>query len=144
MARYLLDTNILLRAANKASVQHLKAAQAMTDLVSQGHDLTVTPQVLVEFWAVASRPVPANGFGWSTKDVRTAIDDFLNRFELVFEPTSMFAEWLLRATTNQVIGKKAHDARLAVLCEIKGLALLTFNLPDFRRFGISVVSPDQL
>jgi predicted nucleic acid-binding protein len=144
MARYLLDTNILLRAANKTSAQHPATIAAMTALTELGHDLAITPQVLVEFWAVASRPLEANGFGWPTADVRNAIDRLLERFPLILEPSTVFPEWLQLATASQVIGKKAHDARLASLCRIEGVVLLTFNTPDFRRFGISTVSPDEL
>jgi len=61
MARYLLDTNVLLRATNKASSQHAATVQSMAALAAQGHDLVVAPQVLVEFWAVATRPLEANG-----------------------------------------------------------------------------------
>lgn len=144
MARYLLDANILLRAATKTSAQHSVTVEAMTALTGQGHDLVITPQVLFEFWAVASRPLDVNGFEWPTADVRDAIDRLLERFPLILEPSTVFPEWLQLATGSQVIGKKAHDARLAALCRIESLALLTFNTPDFRRFGISAVSPDEL
>ena len=80
MARYLLDANTLLRAANKTSSQHLATVGAMTALTEQGHDLVIAPQVIAEFWAVASRPIDANGFNWPTIDVRKAIDRLLSRF----------------------------------------------------------------
>ncbi len=143
MARYLLDTNILLRAANKTSSQHAAAVHGMSALAAQRHDLVVTPQVLIEFWAVATRPLQANGFEWPCKRVREEIDRTLQRFALVLETPAVFVEWLRLADTNQVIGKKAHDARLAALCKVESLALLTFNTSDFRRFAISVVSPDD-
>ncbi len=143
MARYLLDTNILLRAANKTSSQHSAAVHGMSALAGQGHDLVVTPQVLVEFWAVATRPLQANGFEWPCKRVREEIDRTLQRFALILETPAVFVEWLRLADTNQVIGKKANDARLAALCKVESLALLTFNTSDFRRFAISVVSPDD-
>ncbi len=143
MARYLLDTNILLRAANKTSAQHPATVQAMTALTEQGHDLLVTPQVLVEFWAVATRPLQANGFEWTCEEVRDQIDRILERFTVIMETPAVFTEWLRLASTYKVVGKKAHDARLAALCKVENLALLTFNTPDFRRFDISVVSPDD-
>ena len=90
MARYLLDTNILLRTANKSSSQHSSAVAAMTTLIARGDDLVVTPQVLVEFWAVASRPLIANGFEWPTKDVREAIDLILGRLPLILETPNVF------------------------------------------------------
>ena len=144
MARYLLDANILLRAANKTSSQHAATVHAMTALTEQGHDLVVTPQVLVEFWAVATRPLEANGFAWLSQQVRDAIDRLLERFPMIVESPAVFPEWLRLASMHQVIGKKSHDARLAALCRIENLALLTFNLADFRRFALLAVSPDQV
>ena len=144
MPRYLLDTNILLRAANKAAAQHPAIVAAMTALTEQGHDLLVTPQVLVEFWAVASRPVNANGFEWPSNEVREAIDRILERFAVILETAAVFPEWLRFASTQQVIGKKAHDTRLAALCSVENLALLTNNTSDFRRFGIAAYAPDEV
>jgi predicted nucleic acid-binding protein len=118
MARYLLDANILLRIANKSSSQHQASLQAMTTLTQQGHDLVVTPQVLVEFWAVATRPLDANGFGWTSAEVIDEINRFLGRFALIVETPNVFVEWLRLVSTNHVIGKKSHDARLAALCKV--------------------------
>ncbi len=53
MARYLIDTNVLLRAAAPKSSQHAEAVQAIKRLVSRGEEPLLTPQVLVEFWSVA-------------------------------------------------------------------------------------------
>ena len=63
---------------------------------------------------------------------------------MIMETIAVVGEWLRLATTHQVIGKKAHDARLAALCSVENLALLTFNISDFRRFGILAVSPGEL
>jgi predicted nucleic-acid-binding protein len=49
MARYLVDTNVLLRAAAPKSTQHALAVQAIKRLVSQGEELLIAPQVLMEF-----------------------------------------------------------------------------------------------
>ncbi len=70
MATYLADTNLLLRLADPASLQHLIATDALARLLRQGDEVFLTPQNFVEFWAVATRPVEANGFGWDSK--RTA------------------------------------------------------------------------
>ena len=64
MGSYLADTNLLLRLADPASEQHAIATQALAQLLGQGDEVYVTPQNLIEFWAVATRPVEANGFGW--------------------------------------------------------------------------------
>ena len=61
MARYMLDTNVLLRAAAPKSVHHAAAVQAIKRLLAGGDELLLAPQVLVEFWCAATRPVEVNG-----------------------------------------------------------------------------------
>jgi predicted nucleic acid-binding protein len=63
MARYLLDTNILLRASDKTSSSYHLAVNAVARLISVGHECVITPQVLIEFWVVATRPLEVNGLG---------------------------------------------------------------------------------
>ena len=65
MGSYLADTNLLLRMADPASAQHPIATQALARLLGQGDEVFLTPQNFIEFWAVATRPVEANGFGWN-------------------------------------------------------------------------------
>jgi predicted nucleic acid-binding protein len=63
MATYLADTNLLPRLADPASPQHAIATQALAQLLGKGDEVYLTAQNLIEFWAVATRPVDANGFG---------------------------------------------------------------------------------
>lgn len=65
MATYLADTNLLLRLADPASPQHTVATQALAQLLRKGDEVYLTPQNFIEFWAVATRPLDVNGFGWS-------------------------------------------------------------------------------
>ena len=67
MATYLADTNLLLRLADPASPQHSIATQALAGLLARSDEVYLTPQNFIEFWAVATRPVEANGFGWSSE-----------------------------------------------------------------------------
>jgi predicted nucleic acid-binding protein len=62
----LLDTNILLYLANAAAPEHAAAKASVTRMLASGDRLTVAPQVLFEFWSVATRPVSANGLGNAT------------------------------------------------------------------------------
>jgi predicted nucleic acid-binding protein len=44
-----------------------------------------------------------------------------------------------------VIGKQVHDARLAAFLNTHGIThLLTFNTNDFKNYGITAVSPDEI
>jgi predicted nucleic acid-binding protein len=145
MPTYLIDTNVLLRSVNDASAEHPSAVGAIASLLEKGHELFLAPQVLVEFWAVATRPADANGFDWSLNKVRDEIDRLLDQFSLLPEIPTVFGEWLRLVTERKVIGKKVHDARLAALLSTHGIAnLLTFNTSDFKNFGVNAVSPDEI
>jgi predicted nucleic acid-binding protein len=54
--RYLLDTNVLLRLAESGHAGHRAAVQAVERLERRGDDLLIVPQILYEFWSVATRP----------------------------------------------------------------------------------------
>jgi predicted nucleic acid-binding protein len=57
MTAYLLDTNVLLRFSDAASPVHATAVDAVAVLLSRGDRVYITAQNLIEFWAVATRPV---------------------------------------------------------------------------------------
>ena len=65
---HLVDTTVLIRLANTADARHAVAAHAVLELHRRGEVLHVTPQVLIEFRNVATRPVAVNGLGLSTVD----------------------------------------------------------------------------
>lgn len=61
----LLDTNVLVRLANTADAAYLVAVRAVVELHRRGEVLHVTPQNLIEFRSVATRPGALNGLGLS-------------------------------------------------------------------------------
>lgn len=63
MTPRLVDTNILLRRAQPHHPMNAVARAALEALRDAGEELCVTPQVLMEFWGVATRPPDANGLG---------------------------------------------------------------------------------
>jgi predicted nucleic acid-binding protein len=145
MPGFLIDTNVLLRGAVRTSVRHPTAAGAIAALMAQGDELFVAPQVLTEFWSVATRPPEVNGLGWSVEVVRGEIDAILSQFPLLPETPVVFEEWLRLVTEHRVVGKKAHDARLVALLRVHQLSrLLTFNVGDFKGYDITAISPDEV
>ncbi|WRH65462.1 MAG: type II toxin-antitoxin system VapC family toxin [Planktothrix sp. GU0601_MAG3] len=146
MIRYLLDTNVILRFCNPSDVQHHLATEAIFYLLNQGNECFLTGQVLIELWVVATRPVAVNGLGWTTEKTRNIIDELLNRFPLLEESPQIFLNWLDLVTTNQVMGKRTHDARLiAVMLANNITHILTFNPSDFGlKSRITVICPRQL
>lgn len=145
MAGYVIDTNVLLRVTDTSSAQQTAVLRAIASLKETGEELFVVPQVLTEYWSVATRPLSVNGFGWPVESVRGQIDKFLDLFPLLPETPAVFEEWLRQVTERKVVGKQVHDARLVALLKIHGIThLLTFNLTDFKDCGIHAVSPDEI
>ena len=145
MARYLVDTNVLLRSVVDTSARNRAATSAIAGLLAQGNELFLAPQVLMEFWAVATRPTRVNGFGWSVEVVRSEIDKLLDQFPLLPETPAVFGEWLRFVERHRVLGKQVHDTRLVAALGVHRIdRLLTFNTADFHVFGEIGVSPDDI
>ncbi|NOZ40567.1 MAG: PIN domain-containing protein [Planctomycetes bacterium] len=65
----MLDTNILIRLVNGEEDPLFRPAQnALKLLRRENHLLTLVPQVLYEFWVVATRPLANNGLGMTTQE----------------------------------------------------------------------------
>ena len=82
------------------------AAGAIAALLARGDELFVAPQVLIEFWSVATRPADVNGLGWSVEVVRGEIDSILGQFPVLPDMPAVFEEWLRLVTEHRVTGKK--------------------------------------
>ena len=139
----LIDTNILARLEDSLDPQHATAMTAIQRLKQDGHDCQIVPQILYEFWVVATRPVENNGLGLDAVKVEDALRQWMSFFRLKRDERGVFQNWVQLVTTYQVRGKTAHDARLVAAMQRHGLThLLTFNVGDFSRFpGITAVSP---
>ena len=114
-------------------------------LISQGMDLQIVPQNLVELWVVATRPVEQNGLGMAPAAVAVELTR-INMFELLPETPAIYTAWERLVVQYQMYGKTAHDARLVAAMHVPGLtALLTFDKAGFSRYaGIKVVDPATL
>ena len=90
MASYLMDTNVLLRAVQKAAPEHALVVSAIAELTANGATIYVAPQVLVEFRVVATRPIEVNGFGWDPASWQPRSIAFsLNSHCLMKDPQSL-------------------------------------------------------
>ena len=135
MNSYLLDTNILLRLIEKTSPQHKTVLQALTQIATKNDSSFIVMQSITELWAVATRPITANGLGYTTARVRTEVDGLLQRFDLLPENELIFEVWLELVTVYSVQGKPTHDARLVAAMMTHGIEnILTINTADFKRF----------
>jgi len=143
----LLDTNILARMAQPGTAPYQTALDAVTALQLRGDILCLVPQVLYEFWVVATRPVAVNGLGFTASQADTELTRVQGLFPLLFPDTAgILPEWRRLVAAHQVLGRNAHDARLVPAMTVHGLThLLTFNTADFARFpGITAIDPASL
>jgi len=143
---YLVDTNVLLRSVQKSHPMEFEAANSIKLLLRHREVLVITPQNLIEFWCVATRPEVNNGLGISINETVRRIESFKSLLVLLPETDSIFSEWEQLVVQYQVSGKQVHDARLVAAMNVhKVTHLLTFNTADFKRYdGISVVSPSSV
>jgi predicted nucleic acid-binding protein len=143
---YLIDTNVLLRLAQKKHPMRPDARRALVTLRRQGEELCIVPQNIIEFWAVATRPVANNGLGLTVDEAAREIKKLKRLFKLLPDTPAIFTEWEKLVLQHQVIGKPTHDARLvAAMMAHKMAHILTFNTDDFKRFSdFTAVNPSSL
>ena len=144
--KYLVDTNILLRLVQKNSPMHLDTQRAILKLKKQGEFLCIIPQNIIEFWAVATRPLDKNGLGLSITQAEEESEKLKKIFILELDTPQIFTEWESLVIKYQVMGKQVHDARLAAAMVVHNIThLLTFNVDYFKRFSdIVVVDPRSI
>ena len=143
--RVLIDTNVLIRLASPADPQYATADRALEALRATGHELFLVPQVLYEFWAVATRAAggQVNGLGLTVDEAARHVGTFGETFPLLEDERGVFDVWFDFVVTNAVRSRKSYDVRLAASCRTLGLShVLTFNGKDFRGFeGVGVLDP---
>lgn len=132
MAKYLFDTNILLRLSDRISANYALARDATYILIEQGHKCCLTSQIIIEFWVVATRPTEVNGLGWTPERTKNQINQFLTRFTVLEETPEIFTLWFQLVTDYNIKGKRTHDIRLLAVMKAHSIThLLTFNPDDF-------------
>ena len=144
--KILVDANVLLRLAQASNPQQSEAHSVLLLLEETGFELCLVPQILYEYWVVATRPIPVNGLGLAPSEVDRLLLALLDDYSLLKDERGVFTRWHELVATHSIKGKVAHDARIAAAMLRHGLKnLLTFNKPDFERFtGIQVFTPAEI
>ena len=142
----LVDTNIILRSADRLHAASPLARRAMKILFRQGHRLCIAKQTLLESWVVATRPRDVNGFGYSAPLAAEGLAKVKRLFHLLSETDDIYPEWERLAVLHQVLGKTAYDARLVATMNVHNIKqILTFDSEDFKRYrGIQILHPDDV
>lgn len=147
---FLVDTSILVRLVNRADPAYTIADRAVVELHQRGELLHITPQVLIEFRSVATRPAVANGLGIAANDAEKKAAEFETLFPVLPDSPAIFIVWKSLVAAVGVIGKQVHDARLAAVCHVHGVDnILTFNVAHFSALaafgtGLTIVHPTMV
>ena len=146
---YLVDTSVLVRLANPNDSQYSVAANAVLELHRSGETLHISPQNLIEFHSVATRPTDVNGLGLSIAEVEAKVAIYEATFPLLEDIPGIYRSWKMLVGNLGIIGKQVHDARLIAVCHAHAVGhLLTFNVSHFLRMaaiepGVVVVDPEN-
>jgi predicted nucleic acid-binding protein len=143
---FAVDTNVLLRSIDNGHAAQPVVNDGLLAIRSQGETLSIFPQNLVEFWAVATRPMANNGLGWSVDRAKVELENLKYLFVVLAHTDVVFDEWERLVVYHRVAGKQVHDAHLVAAMLVHGIThLLTFNTNDFKRFSeIRVVNPHNV
>jgi hypothetical protein len=87
MRSYLIDTNVLLRIEDKKSDQHTIAELSVKTIFQNGDDVYIAAQNLIEFWAVATRPIEARGLGMDYANARKRLKELQEIYQVIPDPT---------------------------------------------------------
>ncbi|OQX97430.1 MAG: hypothetical protein B6I20_12635 [Bacteroidetes bacterium 4572_117] len=131
----LLDTNIILRSKQASSQHYKKVTEKLIELLSDGYELVICPQVIYEFYVVATRPTDKNGLGLTSDKAEKEIANIIKTYTLLDDNNEIFANWKKLVKNYKVSGKTAHDTRIVAFMqshEIKNI--YTLNKSDFKRF----------
>lgn len=138
-----VDTNILLRSVQPSHPLHEAAVNSVASLIAADTPLMVTPQIVAEFWNVATRPIENNGLGFSHDQAREELARLEAFVGILSESPEVYAEWKRLVIAHNVTGVKVHDARLVAAMKTYDIdRILTFNKDDFRRYpDIEIITP---
>ncbi|HEY1430931.1 MAG TPA: PIN domain-containing protein [Stellaceae bacterium] len=139
----LVDTNVLLRRLEMQHPHHAAASAAVSRLLRRSEQLYVTLQNLTEAWHRMTVPTNANGLGFTVSVAATAIDQITRLLVLLPEDTpAVSREWRQLVERYQVSGRAVFDARLAATMLVHKIdSILTFNMRDFSRYGVTALDP---
>jgi toxin-antitoxin system PIN domain toxin len=139
---FLVDTNILLYAANKASPEHAKAKRFLEALLSSATPWCLSWGGIYEFLRVSTHPrvfpKPLSG-----AQALRYLQTFLSREEItVLTPTSRHAELLGRTVweLSHPAGNLFHDIETAVLMREHGVREILTADTDFLQFPFLTVT----
>jgi predicted nucleic acid-binding protein len=142
--RTLVDSNVLIARADPQHSGHQAAIASVERLLMSGEELFMTPQNIAEFWRVATTPRGRRPGGLGLTGVEAGLrrENIKRDFTLLRDQPALYDAWEHLVDQYQVIGLAVFDTRLVAAMQINRLdRILTFNITDFARYGVSVLDP---
>ncbi|MCH8317087.1 MAG: PIN domain-containing protein [Bacteroidetes bacterium] len=131
----LLDTNIILRSKQTSSKHYKEVTEKLIELFTEGYEFVICPQVIYEFYVVATRPDDKNGLGLTPENAIKEINNITKTYTLLDDNNQIFANWKELVNTFKVSGKTAHDTRIVAFMQSHQIEnFYTLNKSDFKRF----------
>lgn len=90
---YLIDTNVLLTYIFPGRAEHSALRKTIRALSISGENLFITPQNLIEFWNVATRPANRNGLGLTTQQAEIKTSELESVFPLAPDAPEIYPQW---------------------------------------------------
>jgi predicted nucleic acid-binding protein len=144
---YLVDTNVLLRFADRTHPLHTNIRSHVRQRRQIGDQPCATAQNYIEFWNVLTRPATRNGFGLTPADADLLLQLVERLFPLLPDSPGVYPEWRRLVCQYGVSGVQVHDAKLAAAMIANQITtIMTLNVDDFRRYapeGIVIVDPSD-
>ncbi len=109
--------------------------------------MLLTPQILMEYWAVATRPPTARGgLGLTLEEATLDIQAYQQWFGVLHESDALFDMWWSTVQEYSVLGRQVWDARIAAVMRLHSIEhIVTFNTQDFQRYDfLQAWSPDTV
>ena len=111
---WLGDTNLWLRSSAPADPMFGQAKAAVKQVTAVGDSLHLVPQVVTEYWRVAtSAASQRGGFGWDIARTDAEVRALETLYPIVRDTPAVFDWWRILVVGAGVQGASVYDARLA-------------------------------
>ena len=134
----LLDTDVATRRILANDPQYPTARNATRALRRQGEKLYITPQNLIEFRSLFTRPITANGLGRTADEASAQIRRIERLFPLLPDTPAIYPLWKTLVANHSVVGRQVYDARLVAVMLAHGVT----HIPP-STWAISGVTPGR-
>ncbi|MBF8302214.1 MAG: hypothetical protein HW396_495 [Candidatus Dadabacteria bacterium] len=143
---FLLDTNILIYAADSEFEFHFKAKEIRDNAINGKIEAYITTQVLAEFCSTITSSKRVNN-PLTPELAKTEVENYLSTpLKMIFIKENTVKRAVELAVRHILTGAKIFDALLAAtMLDNRIYTICTFNDSDFSKFtGIKVINPTAI